>query len=177
MCSFELQLASTEEARHKRLLKHITQSGPNAFDIFGNILREHFPSAYEILTNVSYRTVDTNDNEPIIREPLNSQLGNGTTNNATNTVTNNNNNNNNNNYDIHNTEGPSTSRQISSTVRTLTSQYDHRAFIATIRNNPLPGKTHIVEYRKQVTPDLNVQVTPSIRFHGDSASKIGVCKF
>lgn len=171
-------MASTEEARHKKLLEKITHRGPNAFEVFQNILRENFPAAYEILSHVTYRTIDTNDNESRIPEPSNHQLGNGFANNTTNVLTNNicNINNNNNSYGIQNSEGASTSRQISSTVRALSHQFDERAFIATIRNRPLPGKTHIVEYRKEVTPDLNVTVTPSTQFYGENTSKVGACK-
>lgn len=171
-------MASTEKARHKKLIQKITHGGPNAYEVFGNILREHFPNAHEILTHVSYRTIDTNDNEPIIRQPFNSQMGNAIAINTTNTVTNNNNNisNNNNNNDIQHTEGPSTSRQMLSTVRSLTSQFDQRAFMATIRNRPLPGKTHVVEYRKSVKSDLNVKITQSNEFHSDQTSKVGICK-
>lgn len=74
-------------------------------------------------------------------------------------------------------DGPSTSRQFLSTVRTLSSQFDERAFRATIRSRPLPGKTHIVEYRNAVKPELDVQVTPSTDFCGVNTSKIGVCKY
>lgn len=87
----------------------------------------------------------------------------------------NNNDNDNNNYDIHRTEGPSTSRQILSTVRTLSSQFDERAFRATIRSRPLPGKTHIVEYRNPVKPELDVHVTAATEFYGVNTTKIGVC--
>lgn len=73
-------------------------------------------------------------------------------------------------------EGPSTSRQYLSTVRTLSSQFDERAFRATIRSRPLPGKTHIVEYRNPVKPELDVEVAVATEFHGVNTTKIGVCK-
>lgn len=97
--------------------------------------------------------------------------------NSNNNIIINNNDNDNNNYDIHRTEGPSTSRQHLSTVRTLSNQFDERAFRATIRSRPLPGKTHIVEYRNPVKPELDVHVTAATEFHGVNTTKIGVCMY
>lgn len=185
-------MASTEEARHRRLFEKIAAQGtPNAFSIFGRILEEHFPVAYEILTNASHTTNESHDNRPSISDALSRQTGNGVTNSVTTNIhlniNNNNNNgnnnnevndtntNNNNNYDIHNSEGPSTSRQFTSTVRALSNQFDQRDFIATIQSRPLPGKTHIVQYSKPVNPELNIKVTKSTKFYGEDTSKIGVC--
>lgn len=165
-------MATTEEARHRRLFEKITQRGPNAFEIFRNILLEHFPDAHEILTHVSYRNrnMDTNDNEPSIRELLNSQFRNGIENQATNHV------NNNYNYDIQNYAIASTSRPLAPMIRTLTTQFEEIATVATLRNRPSPRKTHIVEFKEQITPDLNVQVNVATQFHGEGVSKVGVCK-
>lgn len=120
----------------------------------------------KILSNTNGQSSSNNNNN-----------GSGSSSSSNSSSGNNNNDNDNNNYDIHRTEGPSTSRPILSTVRTLSSQFDERAFRATIRSRPLPGKTHIVEYRNPVKPELNVDVTAAAEFHGVNTTKIGVCMY
>lgn len=169
----------TEYERHRKLFEKITYRGPRAYETLIKILQEHFPDAHEILTHVSYRhrTIDDNDNEPSIRDLLNrTGLVNQVTNNAA--IINNNHNNssiNNNNNDIHYYALPSTSRSAAPRIQEISNQLR----IASIANSrSLPNrKPHIVEFKEQINPELNVQVQCSTKFHGENTSKVSVCKF
>lgn len=177
---------STEEARHRKLIETIASINnvPNAYEIFKRILEDRFPDAHEILTHVSYRNTDTNDNAPSIRRLLNHQFGNLIGDDQAPIVSqimaNNNNNNNitNNISDgiFHSCMRPSTSRSISPIQASLSNQLAS----TTITTRPLPNtnrKSEIVEYKNQVRPELNTQMTYSTYFNGENTSKIGVCKY
>lgn len=184
----DLQLETTQEARHRKLFEKITHRGPKAYEMLIKILKQHFPDAYEILTHVSYRMANYNDDEPSIRELL---IRNGLANQATNSNLNNNhnhnhsqnnsrNNNNNNNYnnnnnDIHHFAVPSTSRSISPRIQELSNQLIN----ASLGNNRMlpKRKPQIVEFKEQINPELNAHVQFSTKFHGETTSKVGICKF
>lgn len=169
-------MASTQEARHRKLFEKITHRGPKAFETLLRILQQHFPDAHEILTHVSYRMRNTiNDNdEPSIRELLNRNglaSQNTITNNASNINNNNSNNNNNNDNDIH-YPLPSTSRSISPRIQELSNQLLN----ASISNHTLPHRNlQVVEFKEQISPEMKVEVKLATKFH-DTTSKVGVCK-
>lgn len=179
-------MAPTQEDRHRRLFEKITRRGPKAYELLINILQQHFPDAYEILTHVSYRNRAINDDEPSIRELLNRNL---LTNQAANNVAtvnnnhnHNNNNNNNTNHNHHNNNNnnnnhyiavPSTSRSISPRIQETVNRLLN---VSSANNSSLPNRRQIIEFKEDINPELNINVEYSTKFHGESTSKVSVCK-
>lgn len=165
-------MASSQDARHRKLFEKITHRGPKAYEMLLRILQQHSTDAYEILMHVSYRaryTKNENDDEPSIRELLNRNGLAGQT-----TIINNTSNiNNNNNNDIHYAALPSTSRSISPRIQELSNQLLN----ASISNHTLPHRNlQVVEFKEQISPEMRVEMNCSTKFHGDTTSKVGVCK-
>lgn len=186
-------MAPTQEERHRQLFEKITHRGPRAFEVLSRILQLHFPDAHEILTHVSYR-MRCDQDEPSIRQ-LKSELFNNATNTHVNNNVNNNINhsinhnnhhfnnhtnsiNNNNIIDINDIQFnpmPSTSRSLAPRIREITNRLTQSNLGNIIRISP--RKPQIVEFKERINPELHVKVQSSTQFHGETASKVGICKY